>query len=108
MTKALGLLLVFSGCLLAGWGRALSLEREVKKAALWRDLLRQFQVCLETTRAAPGEIIRMLAKETAFTEDEGVRAMAAAFRQSGSFAAAAANREAAATNKNHQPPEGKQ
>ena len=30
----------------------------------------------------------MLAKETAFTEDEGVRAMAAAFRQSGSFAGA--------------------
>ena len=88
MTKALGLLLVFSGCLLAGWGRALALAREVKKAALWRDLLRQFQVCLETTRAAPGEIIRMLAKETAFTEDEGVRAMAAAFRQSGSFAGA--------------------
>ncbi len=88
MTKALGLLLVFSGCLLAGWGRALALEREVKKAALWRDLLRQFQVCLETTRAAPGEIIRMLAKETAFTEDERVRAMAAAFRQSGSFAGA--------------------
>ena len=44
MTKALGLLLVFSGCLLAGWGRALALEREVKKAALWRYLLRQFQV----------------------------------------------------------------
>lgn len=88
MTKALGLLLVFSCGLVAGWGRALALEREARRAALWRDFLRQFQICLETTRSAPGEIVRMLAKETAFTDSEEVQAMAAAFRQSGSFAGA--------------------
>lgn len=88
MAKLLGLALVFSCGALAGWGRALRLEREAGKAGLWRDFLRQFTVCLETTRAAPGEIVRMLAKETAFTDDGSVQAMAAAFRQSGSFAQA--------------------
>lgn len=88
MTKVLGLVLVFSCGLFAGWGRALSLEREANKAGLWRDFLRQFKNCLETTRAAPGEIVRMLAKETAFTDNEAVQAMAASFRQSGSFAQA--------------------
>lgn len=88
MTKLVGLLLVFSCGLLAGWGRALTLEREAKKARMWRDFLRQFRSCLETTRAAPGEIVRMLAKETAFIDKEPVQAMAASFRQSGSFAAA--------------------
>lgn len=88
MAKLLGLLLIFSCGVLAGWGKAFSLEREAKKAGLLRDFLRQFRLCLETTRAAPGEIVRMLAKETAFTDDEAIQTMAAAFRQSGSFAQA--------------------
>lgn len=88
MTKALGLVLVFSCGLLAGWGRAFALEREARRAGLWRDFLRRFQVCLETTRSSPGEIVSMIAKETAFTAEEAVQAMAASFRQSGSFAQA--------------------
>lgn len=88
MAKLLGLLLIFNCGLLAGWGRALSLEREAKKTGLWRDFLRQFKNCLETTRAAPGEIVRMIAKETAFTDEEAIQTMAAAFCQSGSFAQA--------------------
>lgn len=88
MAKLLGLILVFSCGVLSGWGRAFSLEREAKKTGLLRDFLRQFKNCLETTRAAPGEIVRMLAKETAFTGEEMVQTMAAAFRQSGSFAQA--------------------
>lgn len=88
MAKILGLLLVFSCGTMLGWGRALSLEREANKAGMWRDFLRQFKNCLETTRAAPGEIVRMLAKETAFMAEESVQRMAEAFRQSGSFAQA--------------------
>lgn len=88
MAKLLGLALVFSCGLSAGWGRAVSLEREAKRAGVWRDFLRQFKNCLETTRAAPGEIVRMLAKETAFTGDEAIQTMAMSFRQSGSFAQA--------------------
>lgn len=88
MAKILGLVLVFSCGTMLGWGRALSLEREAKKAGLLREFLRQFRNCLETTRAAPGEIVKMLAKETAFTDNEAVQAMAAAFRRSGSFAQA--------------------
>ena len=88
MAKILGLMLVFSCGIFAGWGRALCLERDAKKAGLLRDFLRQFRLCLETTRAAPGEIVRMLAKETAFTGDATIQTMAAAFRQSGSFAQA--------------------
>lgn len=88
MAKLLGLVLVFSCGATLGWGRALSLEREAKQAGLWREFLRQFKNCLETTRAAPGEIVRMLANETAFTDNEAVQAMAASFRQSGSFAQA--------------------
>lgn len=88
MVKLLGLALVFSCGLFTGWGRALSLEREAKRASSLREFLRQFRLSLEATRAAPGEIVKMLAKETAFTDDEAVQAMAASFRQSGSFAQA--------------------
>lgn len=88
MVKLLGLALVFSCGLFAGWARAVSLEREAKQVGLWREFLRQFKNCLETTRAAPGEIVKMLAKETTFTDNGAVQAMAASFRQSGSFSTA--------------------
>lgn len=87
--KGLGLVLVFSGCVLAGWGKARSLERRARTLALWREFLCQFRLCLETTRAAPGEIVRMLEKQNTFTSLGGLETLALAFRESGSFANAA-------------------
>lgn len=89
MGKGLGLLLVFFGCTLAGWGKARDLSRRAHELELWREFLCQFRVCLETTRAAPGEIVRMLEKQNSFTDMEGLKTMALAFRESGSFGRAA-------------------
>lgn len=88
MTKLIGLALVFSCGPFLGWGRAAKLEGEVRRIGLWRDFLRQFAVCLETTRAAPGQIVRMIAKGSAFTDNEAMQAMSASFSESGSFARA--------------------
>ncbi len=88
MAKGLGLLLVFScGALLGGKARAL--EQRAGELACWQEFLRQFRTVLESTRAAPGEIVRMLARQTAFAGFQGVQALAEAFRESGSFAYAA-------------------
>ena len=90
MLKLLGLVMVFSCGVLCGFAKARSLAEGARVVGGWQELLRQFSVTLAGTRAAPREIIRMLAKQTAFTGLPGVEAMAEAFRQSGSFAAAAA------------------
>lgn len=89
MAKGLGLLLVFSCGALLGWGKARALEQRAGELACWQEFLRQFRTVLESTRAAPGEIVRMLARQTAFAGFQGVQALAEAFRESGSFAYAA-------------------
>ena len=89
MGKALGLLLIFCGFVLTGWGKASSLEQRARNLALWQEFLCQFRICLETTRAAPMEIVRMLEKQNAFTELSGLETMTSAFGESGSFAHAA-------------------
>ena len=86
MAKGLGLLLVFSCGALLGWGKARALEQRAGELACWQEFLRQFRTVLESTRAAPGEIVRMLARQTAFAGFQGVQALAEAFRESGSFA----------------------
>ena len=91
MGKAVGLLLVFSCGVLAGWGRARGMEQRARDLALWREFLCRFRTALETTRGTPGEITMMLGKQTAFTDFSGVQVLAGAFRQSGSFAHAAAS-----------------
>ena len=88
MGKALGLLLIFCGFVLTGWGKASSLEQRARNLALWQEFLCQFRICLETTRAAPREIVRMLEKQNAFTELSGLETMTSAFGESGSFAGA--------------------
>ena len=89
MGKALGLLLIFCGFVLTGWGKASSLEQRARNLALWQEFLCQFRICLETTRAAPREIVRMLEKQNAFTGLSGLETMTSAFGESGSFAHAA-------------------
>lgn len=88
MAKGLGLAMLFSCGVLAGWGKARSLSERARVLAGWQEFLRQLRVCLETTRAAPREIVRMLAKQNAFTDLPGVQAMAESFRENGSFASA--------------------
>ena len=83
MAKGLGLLLVFSCGALLGWGKARALEQRAGELACWQEFLRQFRTVLESTRAAPGEIVRMLARQTAFAGFQGVQALAEAFRESG-------------------------
>lgn len=90
MLKGLGLLLIVSCGGLTGWGKARTLRERAEELGRWRELLRQLSMGLETTRAAPGEILRMTAKQTTFTADAAVQRMAEAFRESGSFAHAAA------------------
>lgn len=89
MGKAVGLLLVFSCGVLAGWGRARGMEQHARELALWREFLCRFRTALETTRGTPGEITRMLGKQNTFTELFGLQVMAEAFQRSGSFANAA-------------------
>lgn len=95
MAKGMGLLLLFSCGTMLGWSKARSLEQRAGELAAWQEFLRQFRTVLASTRAAPGEIVKMLAKQTAFTDLRGVQKMAEAFRESGSFAHAA---QAAAGN----------
>lgn len=90
MLKGLGLALIFSCGALAGWGKARSLTQRARDLSRWQDFLRQLRLSLETTRAAPREIVRMLARQSAFADFAGVQRMAEAFRESGSFARAAA------------------
>ena len=71
MAKGLGLLLVFSCGALLGWGKARALEQRAGELACWQEFLRQFRTVLESTRAAPGEIVRMLARQTAFAGFQG-------------------------------------
>ena len=75
MAKGLGLLLVFSCGALLGWGKARALEQRAGELACWQEFLRQFRTVLESTRAAPGEIVRMLARQTAFAGFQGVQAL---------------------------------
>lgn len=89
MTKGVGLVLLFSCGTLLGWGKARFMEQRARELAVWQEFLRQFRTVLESTRAAPGEIVKMLAKQRTFIDLQGVQSMAEAFRKSGSFAYAA-------------------
>ena len=86
MAKGLGLLLVFSCGVLLGWGKAHAMIQQARELAQWREFLRQFRIHLAATRSSPGEIVRTLGKQTAFTDSPGIQALAEAFENSSSFA----------------------